>query len=188
MDNDYELLYLAEEDIEGVVDILYKKYKNIIYFKALNYCKSNISLEDYINIGRQSLYNAVENYKDDYPFIIYLNICLDRSFSNYKKSLERNKHRLLNDAISLDNAEFEIINKMDDERFNPEKILLEESSYINLREKIIDKLTWKEELIFTLKEQNYTNKEISEITDNSLRTVYNIIKRIQNKTIKIVSS
>ena len=60
--------------------------------------------------------------------------------------------------------------------------------YLELKEKILSKLSWKEELIFTLKEQNYTNKEISEITDNSLRTVYNIINRIKNKVSNIVSN
>ena len=40
----------------------------------------------------------------------------------------------------------------------------------------------------TLKEQNYTVLEISEITGNKLRTVYNIIKRIQDKTIKLMSN
>ena len=31
-------------------------------------------------------------------------------------------------------------------------------------------------------------REISEITDNNLRTVYNIIKRIKDKTIKLMSN
>ena len=60
--------------------------------------------------------------------------------------------------------------------------------YSSLRNKIIEVLTWEEELIFTLKEQNYTVLEISEITGNKLRTVYNIIKRIQDKTIKLMSN
>ena len=60
--------------------------------------------------------------------------------------------------------------------------------YLSLRSKILEVLTWKEELIFILKEQNYTVLEISEITDNKLRTVYNIIKRIQDKTIKLMSN
>ena len=78
-----------------------------------------------------------------------------------------------------------IVNRKD---YNPEINLFNEYDYFTLREKIINNLTWKEELIFVLKEQDYTIREISEITDNNLRTVYNIIKRIKDKTIKLMSN
>ena len=108
--------------------------------------------------------------------------------SNYKKTLSRNKYKILDEAISFDNEDISINNLVGDERYNPEKILYEESSYLSFKEKLLKKLTWKEELILNLKEQNYTNKEISEITDNNLRTVYNIINRIKNKVSNIVSN
>lgn len=187
MDNDYELLYLAKEEPEMVNDILFYKYKKILYSKAIKY-SSNIDLEDFINEAKLTLYEAVESYQDKYKFITYLNICLDRRLSNYKKQLNRNKHKVLNNSISIDDEDTNIIYLIHDERYNPEKILLEESSYIEIRKKIADILTWKEELIFKLKEQNYTNKEISEITDNNLRTVYNIIDRIKNKILNLVSN
>lgn len=188
MDNDYELLYLAKEDTETILNILYKKYSKLLYFKALRYSSSNLTFEDYLNESRLSLYETVETYQDKYSFITYLNVCLDKSLSNYRKSLNRNKYKILNEAISIDDEEVRNLLRVDDERYNPEKILLEESNYIELREKIINELTWKEELVFSLKEQNYTNKEISEITDNNLRTVYNIIRRIQSKVSKLMSN
>lgn len=188
MDNDYELLYLAQEDIETITDILYKKYSKVIYAKALKYSPSSKTFEDYLNIAKLTLYEAVENYQDNCPFVTYLNICLENSLSNYKKSLYRNRHKPLNNAASIDDEQNDSIIWLDDERYNPEIVFEEELSYIELKEKIINKLTWKEELILNLKEQNYTNKEISEITDNSLRTVYNIIRRIQNKVSKLVSN
>lgn len=188
MDNDYELLYLAKEDPDTVVDVLYKKYNKILYSKALKYSSSIRFIEDYLNEAKISLYESIENYQDDCAFITYLNICLDRSLSNFKKSLNRNKHKILNESLSIDNEEIVDLIPMNDERYNPEKLFLDESSYIELKEKILNKLTWKEELIFNLKEQNYTNKEISEITDNNLRTVYNIINRIKNKVSNLVSN
>lgn len=188
MENDYELLYLAKEDTEIIVNILYQKYNKLLYSKALKYSSSNINIEDYLNEARISLYEAVENYKDNNAFITYLNICLENRLSNYKKSLNRNRHKILNEASSIDNEEMEPFIKINDERYNPEKLVLSELEYLELKEKIIDKLTWKEELIFNLKEQNYTNKEISQITDNSLRTVYNIISRIKNKMTKLMSN
>ena len=61
-------------------------------------------------------------------------------------------------------------------------------NYNKLKKTIISKLTWQEELVFKLKEQNYKPKEISEIIDNNQRTVYNIISRIRKKVSSIVSN
>ena len=185
MHNDYELLYLAKEDIDTIVDILYKKYNHVLYSKAIKY-SSNINVDDYLNEAKLTLYESVENYRDNHPFLSYLNICIDRSLSNYKKQLNRNKHKILNEALSIDDIDTNTLISVQDYRYNPGKIIIEETSYNEMRNKILDKLTWKEELIFTLKEQNYTNKEISEITDNNIRTVYNIINRIKNKVSNIV--
>lgn len=186
MESDYELLYLAKEDIDSVVEVLYQKYKWFIYSKVLKYSPSNIYVDEYFNEAILSLYEAVESYQDKYKFSTYLNNCIDNKLLNYKKAMDRNKHKLLNNAISLEDNEAQIY--LDNANYNPQKCVLEELQYIELKEKILSKLNWKEELIFTLKEQNYTNKEISEITDNSLRNVYNIIRRIQIKVSNLVSN
>lgn len=187
MESDYELLYLAREDIDVVVETLYKKYKGIIYSKVLKYCPSKLYIEEYLNEARLSLYDAVENYQDKYRFNTYLSNCIDNKLLNYRKTLERKKHKILTDAVSIDDKDVQLY-MINDKKYSPEELVLEELEYIELKEKIISKLSWKEELIFVLKEQNYTNKEISEITDNSLRTVYNIIRRIQRKVLNIVSN
>ena len=135
MENDYELLYLAGEDLETIVNILFEKYNKVLYNKALKYSPSYIYFDDYLNEAKISLYEAVENYQDDRPFLTYLNICLERSLSNYKKSLNRNRYKLLNEAISLDNEDSEPQLQVNDERYNPERLLLEEHEYLELREK-----------------------------------------------------
>lgn len=188
MNNDYELLYMTGEDKELVEQLLYKKYKNLIYWKARKYSSSSIFFEDYLNEAILALYEAIDNYQDKYKFTTYLNTYIDRSLSNYRKSLSRKKHKILNEAISIDNEEITKINILQDNKNNPETKIFDESNYNKIKNKIINKLTWQEELVFLLKEQNYTNKEISEITDNKLKTVYNIIKRIQRKMSKVVSN
>lgn len=188
MESDYELLYLSKEDIETVVEVLYKKYNYLLKYKVSKYNQTDMNSEDYLNEARLALYEAVENYVDKTSFITYLNKCLDSRLSNYKKSLNRNKNKILNEAISLNNEKAGMTLQVKNEKYNPEKKLLEELEYQTLKDSILNSLNWKEELIFTLKEQNYTNREISEITDNSLRTVYNIISRIQNKVSKLVSN
>lgn len=186
MDNDYELLYLAKEDIDTVAEVIYQKYKGLIYSKSLKYSPSQLLIQDFLNEAKLSLYEAIENYQDKYNFNTYLGSCLDNNLYNYKKAILRNKNKILNEAISIDKIIETDLNQ--DEKYNPEINLFEEYDYEDLKNKILEKLTWKEELVFNLVEQNYTNKEISKITDNSLRTVYNIINRIKNKVSSIVSN
>lgn len=188
MYNDYELLYLAQEHNEEAINTLYKKYEKLLYIKAIKYNSSYSLLEDYLNEAKLSLYEAIENYKDNTAFVTYLNKCIDNSLLNYKKSLNRNKNKILNEASSINDEKIETTIQIRDEKYNPEKMFFSELNYQQLKEKILDKLTWKEELVFILKEQEYTNKEISEITDNNLKTVYNIINRIKNKVSNIVSN
>ncbi len=188
MDNDYELLYLAKENNEDAIELLYQKYFRTIYIKVTKYCKiGELNFDDYMNIGNLAFYNAIDNYHDNYAFSTYINSYLNNAMNNYHKSLERNKNKTLNDAISLDDI-LNFDNIPTDDRSNPETILLAEESYENLRNKIITKLTWDEELVFSLREQNYSPREISEIMDNNIKKIYNIIKRIQNKISSIVSS
>ena len=65
MDNDYELLYLAKDD-DQVKDLIYQKYKNLIYYKARKYSQrnnTNNELEDYISEGTLALYETIDNYQ-----------------------------------------------------------------------------------------------------------------------------
>lgn len=185
LDNDYELIYLAKEDDEFAIDELYKKYYQIIYTKAKKYSR-NIDIEDLLNEARIAFYRAIDNYQDDNTFTTYLNICLESSLANYYKKNNRRKNKVLNEAIPLDDQTNNLLDTFSDDKLNPEKLVIEEYSYNSFLNKIISILTWKEELIFTLKVQDFTVKEISAITDYNIKTVYNIIKRVQNKVSKLM--
>ena len=188
MNNDYELLYMTGENKELVECLLYKKYKNLIYWKARKYSSSSIFFEDYLNEAMLAFYEAIDNYQDKYKFTTYLNSCIDRSLLNLRKSLNIKRNKILNESLSIDDVDITKTIIESEDKNNPEKLLIEQFNYNELKSKIINNLTWEEELVFLLKEQNYTNKEISEVTDNKLKTVYNIINRIQRKMSKVVSN
>lgn len=189
MDNDYELLYLAKDD-DQVKDLIYQKYKNLIYYKARKYLQrnnTNNELEDYISEGTLALYETIDNYRDTTPYNIYLNRCLDNALKNAFRKNNTKKSRVLNEATSLNSTDYLNIFSYD-KKYDPELQVFEEYNYNKLKKTIISKLTWQEELVFKLKEQNYKPKEISEIIDNNQRTVYNIINRIRKKVSSIVSN
>lgn len=188
MDNDYELLYMAKEHNEEAIEFLYKKYYNTIYRKARQYSKStNIFFYDYLNEAILAFYKAIDNYQDKNSFKTYLIICLDSSLKNFYKSEKSQKNKILNESISINEENENIYLAVKSSKYNPEEILEKEETYHNFKKKVVRLLTWKEELVFNLRLENYSPKEISEITDNNLKTVYNIIKRIRNKIVKLVS-
>lgn len=188
MPNDYELLYLAQENNEEAIKELRKKYNSFLHIKALSYSRtSQIYLNDLLNEVEASFYKAIDSYRDKNTFKTYLNKIIDNNLTTYISNYNNIKNKVLNESISYEDN-IGLLLRLGSNKYNPEINMLNEYSYIKLRKKIIDKLTWKEELIFTLREQDYTVLEISEITDNNLRTVYNIIKRIQQKTIKLMSN
>ena len=176
MYNDYELLYLAKENNEDAINILRKKYNSLLYKKATKYSKrSSLSIKELVNEAEIYFYKAIDTYIDNNTFSTYLNKVLDNNLTNYISRYNNIKNKVLNESVSYEDND-EILIRLSSNKYNPETNLFNEYDYFTLREKIINKLTWKEELIFVLKEQNYTAREISEITDNNLRTVYNIIK------------
>lgn len=188
MYNDYELLYLAQENNEDAVNELKKKYNSLLHAKALSYNRSShIDIKELLNEAELSFYKAVDSYIDKNTFNTYLNKVIDNNLTNYIAKHNNTKNKILNESVSYEYNNEKSIG-VGSNKYNPEISLFNEYNYFELRQRILNKLTWKEELIFVLKEQNYTASEISKITDNSLRTVYNIIKRIQNKTIKLMSN
>lgn len=188
MYNDYELLYLAQENNEEAVKELRKKYNSLLYAKALSYNRSShIDINELLNETEISFYKAIDNYIDKNTFNTYLSKVIDNNLTNYITKHNNTKNKILNESLSYDYNNEKIL-ELGSNKYNPETNLYNEYDYSSLRNKILKVLTWKEELIFILKEQNYTILEISEITDNKLRTVYNIIKRIQDKTIKLMSN
>ncbi len=188
MNNDYELVYLAKENDEIAIDLLYKKYYKLIYHMVKKYAAFNSQNEDvFFNEANLTFYRAVITYKDSNTFATYLSRCLYSSMSNCYKALNRKKSKILNEALYILDDDTDNSNIIVDHTYDPQRILLEEEACRILKDKIIAELSWKEELVFELKIQNYSPKEIAEITDNNLKTVYNIIKRIRNKIVKLAS-
>ena len=182
--DDYELLYLANENNEYAVEELLKKYYGLICYKANKNSISKEESEELINEGLISLYEAINNYIDkaNTKFKTYLIACLDKKISNHKKLHSRKKYSISNNAIPLDDE----LMTPESNKNNPINILIDDEEYECLRKRILKKLNSKEELIFILREQNFTVKEISSIIDIKLIDIYNIIKSIRLKINKIV--
>lgn len=186
--NDYELVYLAQEQNEDAINILYQKYKPIIYKKCqkyLNFLKG-VELCDLVQECYIVLLNAIKTFNQDSTstFYTFITICIDRHLVNTYRRNINTKNKILNDSISLESIDDEEINLIDiieDDTNNPELELNKELNMFEIYNKIIEKLTDLEECVFILKIQNFDYKEIAEILDKDKKSIDNAIQRIKTK-------
>lgn len=189
--NDNELISLAKEKNEDAINLLHEKYKPLITKKSNKYYKyvSNKGIE-LSDLTQECLLGFEESIKDYNPndnvtFYTFTNICMDRQLLTEIKRLNRDKYKLLNDAIPLETIDTDndtnLIDFLKNMKDNPEEGLLEEIEYQELYNKITKNLTNLEECVFNLKLQNFNYKEISDILDKDPKSIDNAIQRIKNK-------
>jgi len=195
--NDYELLYLVSESNEDANDIIYKKYRPVVEMKARKTYKNvsslGLDLNDLIQEGMIGLSEAIRDYKEqkDVKFITFANLCIDRQINSAILMANRQKHKFLNNSISIDttvnDSEKTLIDFLfDDSKLNPEEFLLEEESQKELIDLIKLKLSSAEAKVFDLKIQGFTYKEIANILNKTPKSVDSSLQRIRLKTSKIL--
>ena len=119
--NDYEQLYLVAENDDEAEEVIFRKYKPIIYAiadKYYNYFKfRGIDKDDLVQEGYVGLSNAIKSYKDNQSALFYTfsSICINRQIRGYCRQFLSTKNEILNNAYSFDNI---IID--DDITFDPE--------------------------------------------------------------------
>ncbi len=191
--NDYELIYMAKEENEDAINILYQKYKPLIlklsqkyYQKILNSSLelSDLEQECYITLNESiTQFNEKENTK----FYTYTKRCIENRLVSIvrKETNEKHIHNInsisLNNLIGEDNEQ-ELIEIIDNNNIEtPEESLLKIEEENNLFRKIINYLSDLEECVITLKIQNYNYKEIAAILDKDEKSIDNSIQRIRTK-------
>lgn len=185
--NDYELIYLAQEENEDAINIIYQKYNPIIYKKCLKYLPilKGMELNDLLQECYLVLNYTIKSFNQDKDntFYTFFNICLDRYLvSEYKKN-NNTKNKYLNESISLDSLDDDnnsLIDLISDNK-NIEQEFIENEEITNIYNKIIAKLTELEECVFILKIQSYSYKEIADILDKDVKSIDNTMQRIKNK-------
>ncbi len=189
MDNDYELVYLAQEYNEDASEILYRKYKDLIYGKSYKYYfmlkKCGLELEDVIQEAYVAFYDAIRcfNQDSDCNFSTFVNVCIINRLNTLIVKNNNKKNILLNNAISLDEN---LYNYVLDIKNIPGEIIVFLDNKNYLYNKIKCKLSNFEDIVFDLKVYGFTNNEIMNILDVNLKNVCNAINRIKTKISNII--
>ncbi len=189
--NDYELVDLAKTNPEAC-EILYKKYQPLVYKLAKQIFATNnkggIELKDVVQEGNIGLSHAIQYYNPgrDNLFFTYARVCIQKAMISYVIGINRQKHRVLNDSVSVEvidnNDEFNGLDKvLKDEASNPINILIGKEDTARMYEKLKSRLTDFEQMVLELRDYGLNYKEMSEILDRDIKAIDNAFQRIRNK-------
>lgn len=189
--NDNELVYLCSENNEDATSELINKYKGMILIILKDFKKKykivGVEITDLYQEGLLGLLNAIESYdKDkDVTFYTYANACIKSSIMTAIRSTFTQKNRILNTSYSLDkiceDTDTNFYEVFKDEREEPNKKLIDREETLELKNRMMAKLSENEKVIFELKLQGFDNKEIADLIDKDKKYVENTIFRIGKK-------
>lgn len=167
MENDNELLYLIRNHDEEALELMFKKYENLILSKIRQYHFPLSHKEDYLQEGRIVLLKAIEMYRSEYEktFTKYFELLLTNRFN----TLYRVNQKYQNHIVLLEVENIDIDNKLDDQHFE-------------LRDLNVDNLSEFEYKIFKYHFlENHSIDETLKKFDLTGKQVYNAIQRVKKK-------
>jgi len=179
--NDYEILYMINENNDDATNFMVQKYypivKNIAskyYQKVMN---KGVEFQDLIQEGNIGLFNAINGYNAKFNtlFYSYACLCIERRLTVFCRGLCSKKSEILNNCYYSDDLFANYISngisdqdKYIDERFRQEEFI-RYKNYFNILDSSI----------FQLRYNGFTYKEISELLDISISTVDGRLSKIR---------
>lgn len=188
---DLELIRRVRAGEEGARESLVLKYIPMAKYIIRNYYSSFLDFEDLVQEGLIGLLSAIEEYKPeryDVKFSSFAYLCIIRRVYNVIKQSTGNKHRLLNEAASLQTPV-----GSDDGRtmldfvaaplnqFDPEKVL--EEKYVDevIGQVLRNHLSLLEYAVISRLLKGYSAREIEEEIGVGLKVIDNARTRVRAK-------
>jgi len=162
--NDNELLYLMFEGNDEALEIIYKKYVNLIYKRIETFRIASKNRDDFFQEGMMALNTAINSFNPflNKSFNKYFDLILQRRFMNV---LSTNKNYYYNVTLVDD------INSV-----VSEDLIVYTNNHFSLN------LTPTEQKLYRLKFiENYKSKEIAKILEWDIKKVYNGIYLLKEK-------
>ena len=185
--NDYELVYEIRENSEDAYNILITKYTTLIHKIAYEYFRKyksfKVEYEDLIQEGHVGLYQALNDYDErSCLFYTYATICIKREIERFIKTFIRNKHMVLNNAISFStpldtNGELLLEDYISIGR-DVEDIVIGDMNYNSIMNLKYD-MSFEMAAVFELKANKFTILEISVLLDMPRRRVERYLLKIK---------
>lgn len=168
-----------------LVDVIIHKYENTI--KTLKLDKEEVKQEAYYAFN-----DAIINYRNELAssFPTFISLCIRRKLCNRFKIATANKNLTHLNITSMNNiyVKNSDLEKLCDVKYNPERIVTNNDNCEDLINKILISLSPKEKDVFKLFINGFSFKDISKILKLNIKTIYNTVGRIREKTNSIIEN
>lgn len=107
--SDEELIQLINQGNQEALELIFKRYKELVNMKISKYFIVGAEKEDIFQEGMIGLFKAIKSYnnKKQNSFKSFANLCIERQLITAIKTSNRQKHQPLNSYVSLNTAAYE---------------------------------------------------------------------------------
>lgn len=191
-----ELTSMICDNNEDVTDAIFDKYSylvDVIVYKYEGTIKAlKLDMEEVKQEAYYAFNDAIINYRDELAasFPTFISLCIRRKLWNRFKITTANKNLTHLNETSINNifVKTSDLEKLCDMKYNPEKIVITNGYYEEIASKILVSLSPREKDVFKLYIGGFSLKEISKILKLNIKTVYNVIGRIKEKSRTIIEN
>lgn len=187
--NDYELIYLAQEQNEDALEILYRKYENLINFlihKKINLISQNyIDIADFYSVVLPAFSDSIKYFdaNRNASFATFLSVVINNRINSCLKKYFSQKEQFFNSTLSLDldYEDYTILDCIIDYKLDPWYNISDHENTIELLKKIKRVLSNFEYEIYTLLVQGFNYQQIARMLNKTPKQIDNAMQRIKNK-------
>lgn len=187
---DLELIRQIRANVPGAMEALVEKYVPLVRHIARHHYAKRMDFEDLFQEGLIGLLHAVEEYRPDrydVKFSSFAYLCITRKVYNVIKQTNGRKHRVLNDAVSLQSFVSWEENRtlldlwIDENQVDPQRIVEEKLTATDLRRLLRNHLSLLEYTVLGLLLQGFTCSDIERRIGVSAKAVDNARTRVKMK-------
>lgn len=188
-----DIINLAQNKEDSAMEYLLEKYKPLVRQKTRKLFLIDGDKDDLIQEGMIGLFKAVRDYQagKDAAFRTFADLCISRQLYSAIKKSNRLKNQPLNSYISIYSDEFNdadelagdrtVISSGSDNIANPEAIVIDRESAVDMQNQMFDKLSKMEREVLKRYLDGMTYQEIATDMEKSPKSIDNALQRIKGK-------
>ena len=188
-----DIINLAQNKEDSAMEYLLEKYKPLVRQKTRKLFLIDGDKDDLIQEGMIGLFKAVRDYQagKDAAFRTFADLCISRQLYSAIKKSNRLKNQPLNSYISIYSDEFNdadelagdrtVISSGSDNIANPEAIVIDRESAVDMQNQMFDKLSKMEREVLKRYLDGMTYQEIAADMEKSPKSIDNALQRIRGK-------
>ncbi|HEX3425936.1 MAG TPA: RNA polymerase sporulation sigma factor SigH [Acidimicrobiales bacterium] len=188
--SDEELAVRFQDGDMNALDVLFERYRRFAQAKARTYFLVGAESDDIEQEGMIGLYKAARDYRVDreVPFRAFVDLCVTRQLISAVKAASRQKHRPLNQYVSISGhkSEHSVERSVEDLPDDPaasdpaEAVLTRERAAM-MRHSVADALSRLEVDVLRLYVEGKSYQEIGDHLGRHVKSIDNALQRVKRK-------